>query len=125
MADHGLQKSRVPLPNRLGLVDDPAHLSILPVREHDAARPPVLLEPRGPRRARDGNEALRGDPGERDLGDRAALPRRELPDLVHDGLVLVEVLPLELGNCCCRMVCQLRKAKAATRQISLSLSLSF
>lgn len=99
MADHGLEDSREPLPSRLGLVDNPAHLSLLILREHDAPRPPVLLEPRRPRRAGDGDQALRGDPRKRHLGHRATFPRRELLDLIHDGLVLVEVVPLELGHC--------------------------
>jgi hypothetical protein len=49
-------------------------------------------------RARDGDEALGGDPGEGDLRGGAALFGGELPHLADNGAVLVEVLALELGD---------------------------
>lgn len=72
MANRGLPSSRVSVPQRLGLVDDPSHLPPLLVRQIDVSGRPVLLQPRGLGRAGNGDHALRGHPRERDLRQRAA-----------------------------------------------------
>lgn len=83
---------------RLGGIDEPPHLPPLLLGQIDVPRGPVLLESGDLGRARDGDHALRGDPGERDLRRRAAPLRRERLDPLDDGLVLVEVVALELGD---------------------------
>jgi hypothetical protein len=99
VSNHGLLRGRVAVALGLGLVDNAAHLLLLLVGQLDVARRPVLLEPLGLGGARDGDHALRRDPGQRDLGQGAALARRELLDLVHDAAVLVKVLALEFRHC--------------------------
>ena len=99
MAHPGLMSSRVPVPLGLCRFDDTPHVRFLSLSQLNISRPPVLFQPAGLRRARDGNESLRRDPRKRDLSQRAALAGSELLDLFHDGLILVEVLALELWCC--------------------------
>lgn len=99
MANHGLEKSRVPFSSRLGVIHNFAHVGLLFVRQHDLTGSPILLEPLRSRGAGDGDQTLRCNPSERNLGNRAALASSKFLDLVHDSLVLVEVVTLELGHC--------------------------
>lgn len=98
MAHHLLERLAIPIPLRLGLLDDAAHLDHLGLGQLHVARRPVLFQSVGLGRARDGDEALGGDPGEGDLRGGTALFGGQLLHLADDSAVLVEVLALELGD---------------------------
>jgi hypothetical protein len=83
----------------LGRIDDFPHFNLLVRRQWHVPRRPILLQPVRLGRARNGNHTLSGDPGERDLSRLASFPDGDLFYFVNDGTVLVEVLPLELGDC--------------------------
>lgn len=99
MPHERLHHGRVAVAARPVGVHDPPDLLQLGLAQLDLPGAPVLLEPVCLGRAGDGNDPLRGHPGQRDLAGRAALAGGELLDLVNDGAVLVEVLALVLGSC--------------------------
>ncbi len=99
MAHRLLVRLVVPVPVDYSVRDDAAYLGLFRLAQLDLPRRPVLLEPVPLCGARDGDEALSGDPGEGDLRSPAALLRGEFLDLLDDGTVLVEILALVFGGC--------------------------
>jgi hypothetical protein len=98
VSHHGLLRRRIPISLGLQLIHNLPERLLLLIRQRDLPRGKVLLKALGLCRAGDGNHALGGDPGERNLRQGAALLCGELLDLFDDGLVLEEILALELGN---------------------------
>jgi hypothetical protein len=97
MANHGLENWSKPLSNWLRRVHNLAHLIHLLPGKFNITRCPILRQARGLGRPWDRNQALRSNPGQSDLRDRATLLNSQLLDLIDDSLVLVEVFALELG----------------------------
>lgn len=92
-------RRRVSVAMGLRSINDPAELFLLLLRQINISRCPVLLQPLYLRRTRDCNHTLGGNPSECDLTDTAALPNSKLLNLLNNGLVLEEILTLELGRC--------------------------
>lgn len=101
MANHRLVHLRVSVSDGLGRIHNLAHLGNLFFGEINISRCPVLDETVGLGRSWDRDHALRSNPRKSNLRGSAALANSQCLDAVDDGLVLVEVLALELGDWCC------------------------
>ena len=98
MTHHRLRPLIVSVPVRLQRVQNLTHLFLLLTRQLNIPRSKVLFQTVRLGRARDRDHALRHDPRQSDLRQRATLALREGLDLLDDFLVVVEVLALEFGD---------------------------
>lgn len=73
VANHRLEDGRESLSNRLGSFHDRSHLFQLFFCKFDITRFPVFFQARGFGRSWNSNQALRSNPGQGDLCDRATL----------------------------------------------------
>lgn len=99
MTHQCLLRRGIPIAMWLSSINNPAHLLLLLLSQFNIPRCPVLLEPRGLGCTWNGNHSLGSNPGKCNLADSAAFLRRELPDLLNNCLVFVEVFALEFRNC--------------------------
>lgn len=73
VTNHRLEDGRESFSNRLGSLHDRSHLLQLFFCQFDLTRCPVFFQARGFGRSRDSNQALRSNPGQGDLCNRATL----------------------------------------------------
>lgn len=99
MPCHSLEKGGKPNTVGLILIYDSPHLLALSLRQLYVPRGPVLLQPLRLGGSGNRDHALRCDPSECDLRDGAAFLGSQAFDSLYDGLVLVEIIALELGYC--------------------------
>lgn len=98
VTDYCLESLRVSVSNWLRADHDPSQLYQLLLGQFYLPRCPILFQTSDINRAWDGNHALRGDPGQRNLSRGTAPSLGELLNLIDNGLVLVEILSLELWD---------------------------
>ena len=99
MTNHHLRLLRIPIASGLTAINDLTHFLLLTLRQLHVARCPVLLQSSCFGGTRNGNHALRSDPCESNLCQGLALAGSQLPDLLNNGFVLVEVIALKLRSC--------------------------
>ena len=105
MPHHPLHLLTVSVPLRLQRVQNAAKLLFLLLRQFYFPRSKVLLKTLCFGRSRNRDHALRNDPRQSNLRQRAAFALRNGFDLLNDLLVVVEVLALEFGDWLGVLVC--------------------